>query len=146
MSQPHVPTCPLNPPHVQPCVPKCYPKGLIPPCCSPKPTRCPSPMSPSVTLKVSFHYAGCSSLNHQHLDWWFCWSYLCGSKWCFLVLSDPVVLSDPNPLVLSDPPTGQTTWFFRFKPYFSPRKKLGKPSKCMLLCCFLVDTWKNMEE
>ena len=89
----------------QPRVPKCYPKGLIPPCWSPKPTPCPSPVSPSATLKVSFHHAGHSSLNHQHPDWWFCWSYLCGSKWCFLVLSDPVVLSDPNPLVLSNPPT-----------------------------------------
>ena len=117
----------------QPRVPKCYPKGFIPPCWSPKPTPmsqphvptcpsvtlkvsfhhagplnpppCPSPVSPSVALKVSFHHAGYSSLNHQHSDWWFCWSYLCGSKWRFLVLSDPVVLSDPNPWVLSDPPT-----------------------------------------
>ena len=37
MSQPHAPTCPL--------VPKCYPKGLIPPCWSPKPIPCPSPVS-----------------------------------------------------------------------------------------------------
>ena len=56
MSQPHAPTCPL--------VPKCYPKGLIPPCWSPKPIPCPSPVSPSVT-KVSFHHAG--PLNPPHV-------------------------------------------------------------------------------
>ena len=105
---------PLNPPHVPAPCPHLSPKPT--PCpspvspsvtlkVSPKPTPCPSPVSPSATLKVSFHHAGHSSLNHQHPDWWFCWSYLCGSKWCFLVLSDPVVLSDPNPLVLSNPPT-----------------------------------------
>ena len=82
---------------------------------SPKPTPCPSPMFPSVTLKVSFHHAGYSSLNHQHQDWWFCWSYLRGSKWCFLVLSDPVVLSDPNPLILSDPPSGSDTHVSRLR-------------------------------
>ena len=49
----------------QPRVPKCYPKGFIPPCWSPKPTPCPSPVSPGVTLKVSFHHAG--PLNPPHV-------------------------------------------------------------------------------
>ena len=48
LNPPHVPTCPLNPPHVPAPCPKFYPKGFIPPCCSPKPTPCPSPMSPLV--------------------------------------------------------------------------------------------------
>ena len=48
-------SCPLNSPHVPaPC------SHL-----SPKPTPCPSPVSPSVTLKVSFHHVG--PLNPPHV-------------------------------------------------------------------------------
>ena len=49
--------------HHEPRVPKSNPKGPIPPCWSPKSIPCPSPVSPSQTLKVCI---SCSLYNVIH--------------------------------------------------------------------------------